>query len=171
MNDADELDPEEEEELEKQWTFILETLQNSLDSALARIRKGWALIVAISGTPPLPWEEKVKVQLVQEFVTDLELQYGMLAAVIKAGVKEVLGTLQKRVGQGMKMYEWHCYVEQGSICFVVIQQLERHVAQGTREGEGVDEGKLLEKMEQSFGNVRVIVLDNFEKCLKYLFFR
>ncbi|XP_021955187.1 uncharacterized protein LOC110851641 isoform X2 [Folsomia candida] len=127
-SDDDTLD---EEKLEEQWLYIMETIQNSLENGFNRLKMSWALLVAVSDTVPLPWEVTAQKLVVRELINELEFNYVMMGAVVKAGVKEIVGTLQKRVVQ-------------------VIQQLEKYVDQLTKDGEDVHEMKLLHKMEQSF---------------------
>jgi hypothetical protein len=94
-------DDEESAKLDEQWTYIMETIQTSLDSAIHRIRNFWGIIVSIWDTETLPWEDSVKSQVLHEFIAQLEYQYIMVEAIVKAGVKEIVGTLQRQVGNGM----------------------------------------------------------------------
>jgi hypothetical protein len=98
------LDPEEEERLEKQWLYIMEAIQDSLDNTFELMKKSWALLVAVSDTIPLPWEVYIQDVLLKELVNNLELQYVMVGAVVKAGVREIVGTLQHQVGNGIYLF-------------------------------------------------------------------
>ncbi|CAL8121802.1 unnamed protein product [Orchesella dallaii] len=129
---------EDSEALEKtseQWEFITKTVTTSLDSALDRLESEWMNFIILHDTTPLPWEVSYKMTLVHEVLSRLEYGYLMIEAVIRSGVKEIVGTLQHQLVQ-------------------VIRTLEDEISKTSHSGEDMTELKLLKKMKRGLSKMR-----------------
>jgi len=99
---TEDMDDDEKDKLEEQWGYIMDTIQNGLDTTFHRLRNYWGIIVSIWDTQPLPWEINDKSPVLHEFILMLEYEYLMVEAIIKSGIKEIVGTLQRQVASGIK---------------------------------------------------------------------
>ncbi|ODM91948.1 hypothetical protein Ocin01_14739, partial [Orchesella cincta] len=128
-------DSEALEKAREQWEFIFKTVTSSLDSALDRLESEWVHFILLHDTNPLPWEVLYKTTLTHEVLDRLEYGYMMIEAVMRSGVKEVVGSLQHQLVQ-------------------VIRKLEDEISKTSDSGEDVTELQLLKKMKRGLSKMK-----------------
>lgn len=90
-------------ETREQWEYIAKTVQSSLNTVVDRLESEWGYFILLHDIVPLPWEVAYKLPLIYESVGRLEYGYLMVEAVVRSGVKEIVGTLQFELMDGKKM--------------------------------------------------------------------
>ena len=96
---------EKYENLEKEWKFLLNIVNESFDLALGRIDDSWYDLIDSSDAARLPWEERLALAITLEQFHKILEEYKVLEAVFQAGTKEIVNTLQNYLVDGMRNAE------------------------------------------------------------------
>lgn len=96
---------ERENSTKEQWESITKTVGSSLDSAIDRVETSWNYFIISYETSPLPWERRYKSVILSNALYQIEYNYLMVESVIRAGTKEIVGTLKHQLTNGKSYFK------------------------------------------------------------------